>query len=161
MGTTYKVTVNQTYNFDLNDEDINNFDVVKKDFNSFHVLENNLPFDVEIIQSNFNVKKYTVQVNGNSYEIEISNALDLLIDDLGLEVSSSKKANDIKAPMPGLLVSIEVEVGQEVKEGESMLILEAMKMENTLVSPRDGIIKFISAKKGDKVEKGELLIEME
>ncbi|MCL4126550.1 UNVERIFIED_CONTAM: hypothetical protein GTU68_064554 [Idotea baltica] len=63
--------------------------------------------------------------------------------------------------MPGLILEINIAVGQEVKENDSLLILEAMKMENILTSPRDGIIKSISVSKGDAVEKNQLLIEFE
>ncbi|MCL4140359.1 UNVERIFIED_CONTAM: hypothetical protein GTU68_048933 [Idotea baltica] len=63
--------------------------------------------------------------------------------------------------MPGLLLAINVEVGQNVKEDDSLLILEAMKMENVITSPRNGIIKSINAVKGNTVDKGTLLIEFE
>jgi biotin carboxyl carrier protein len=80
---------------------------------------------------------------------------------MGFEVGASKKVNDIKAPMPGLILEINVTVGQEVKEDDVLLILEAMKMENALTSPRDGIIKSISVSKSDTVDKNQLLIEFE
>ena len=80
---------------------------------------------------------------------------------MGFEVGATKQINDIKAPMPGLILDISVTVGQEVKEDEPLLILEAMKMENVFTSPRDGIIKSISVSKGDAVDKNDLLIEFE
>ncbi|PHK07691.1 acetyl-COA carboxylase, partial [Nostoc linckia z13] len=64
-------------------------------------------------------------------------------------------------PIPGLILEISVSVGQEVKENDNLLILEAMKMENTFVSPRAGVIKSIAVNKGDAVDKGQLLIEFE
>ena len=63
--------------------------------------------------------------------------------------------------MPGLILEINVEVGQEVVENDPLLILEAMKMENSFVSPRDGKIKSIAVVKGQAVDKGQLLIEFE
>ena len=69
--------------------------------------------------------------------------------------------NDIKAPMPGLILEVNVEEGAEVQEGDYLLVLEAMKMENTLTAPRDGVVKSVSIKKGETVEKNQLLIEME
>ena len=63
--------------------------------------------------------------------------------------------------MPGLILDIHVKEGQEVKEDDALLILEAMKMENVLTSPRDGIIKSISVSKNDTVDKNQLLIEFE
>ena len=69
--------------------------------------------------------------------------------------------NDIKAPMPGLILEVNVKEGDEVKEGDYLLVLEAMKMENALTAPRDAVIKSISVEKGQTVEKNQLLIEME
>ena len=63
--------------------------------------------------------------------------------------------------MPGLVLDIPVEVGQEVEKGEGVLILEAMKMENVIKSAGVGTIKAIHIKQGEAVEKGQLLIEME
>ncbi len=63
--------------------------------------------------------------------------------------------------MPGLILDINVKVGQEVQENDALLILEAMKMENIITSPRNGIIKSVSVKNGDAVEKNHLLIEFE
>jgi len=63
--------------------------------------------------------------------------------------------------MPGLILDIHVDKGQEVKEDEALLILEAMKMENVITSPRDGIIKSVSVSKGEAIDKGHLLIEFE
>jgi biotin carboxyl carrier protein len=63
--------------------------------------------------------------------------------------------------MPGLILDIYVTVGQEVKEDDTLVILEAMKMENSILSPREGIIKSINITKGDAVDKNHLLIEFE
>ena len=80
---------------------------------------------------------------------------------MGFSVGSSKHIDLIKAPMPGLILEINVVVEQKVKEDDPLLILEAMKMENVLTSPREGIIKNIAVEKGDAVEKNALLIEFE
>ena len=72
-----------------------------------------------------------------------------------------KHVNSIKAPMPGLILDIHVKQGQEVKEDEGLLILEAMKMENVITSPRDGVIKSVNIVKGEAIDKGHLLIEFE
>ncbi len=64
----------------------------------------------------------------------------------------------IKAPMPGLVKGIPVEIWQEIKAGQGVLILEAMKMENELRTPRDGIVNDIKVKPGDKVEQGQVLV---
>ncbi len=60
--------------------------------------------------------------------------------------------------IPGTIVEILVEVGQEVEEGQDLLILEAMKMKNRIKSPASGKIRRIKVKEGQRVPKGELLI---
>ena len=161
MSKSFKTSVNKTHDFDFTETQIEALDIVEKSQNNYHVLDGNQSYQATILQTNFNKKTYTIQVNENTYEVNISNELDMLIDELGLEVAAEKKENDIKAPMPGLIVSVDVEIGQEVKEGDGILVLEAMKMENTLQAPRDGVVKSVAIQAGDKVEKNTVLIEME
>jgi biotin carboxyl carrier protein len=63
----------------------------------------------------------------------------------------------VKSPMPGLIISVPVQEGQEVEKGDRVVILESMKMENELHSPRSGIVKHIYVDEGDSVEKGQSL----
>lgn len=67
----------------------------------------------------------------------------------------------VKAPMPGLVVSIPVEVGQQVQAGQGVVIVEAMKMENELKAPGDGTVARIEVEAGQAVEKGAVLIVLE
>lgn len=161
MSTSYKVSVNDSFEFDIDTEAISKLDAVLVGANEFHVLDENLPYKASIISSDFNQKKYTIQVNNTNYIVSIANALDLLIKEMGFEVGLAKLINAIKAPMPGLILEISVVVGQAVKENDNLIILSAMKMENSFLSPRDGVIKSISVVMGDAVEKGQLLIEFE
>ncbi|MBT8323499.1 MAG: acetyl-CoA carboxylase biotin carboxyl carrier protein subunit, partial [Eudoraea sp.] len=87
--------------------------------------------------------------------------LDLLIDEMGFSLVSSMNISSIEAPMPGLILDINVSVGQEVNEDDALLVLEAMKMENIITAPRGGVIKAIHISKGNPVDKGQLLIEFE
>ena len=64
-----------------------------------------------------------------------------------------------QSPMPGLVVAIPVAVGQEVKTGETVAIIEAMKMQNILKAERDGVVKAVSAKAGDPVAADDVLVE--
>jgi biotin carboxyl carrier protein len=161
MSNSYKLSVNNTTSFDLSESDLKNLDAVSMDKTKFHVLKDNKPYKAEIIATDFIAKKYTIKVNNNTYEVAISDALDILIKSMGIEIGKTKVVNAIKAPMPGLILEISVEVGQSVKENDPLLILEAMKMENSFLSPRDGIIKSIAVIKGNAVDKGQLLIEFE
>ena len=62
-------------------------------------------------------------------------------------------------PMPGLIVSVNVNEGQEVKAGETLAVVEAMKMENVLRSERDGTVKKIKAHKGDTLAVDDVILE--
>lgn len=161
MSNSYKLSVNQTTTFDWTESDLKKLDTIQLNKSQFHVLDNHKPYKVEIVSKDFIAKKYTIKVNNNTYEVAISDALDILIQSMGIERGRTKVVNAIKAPMPGLILEISVEVGQEVKENDPLLILEAMKMENSFLSPRNGIIKSIAVQKGMAVDKGQLLVEFE
>ena len=66
----------------------------------------------------------------------------------------------LKAPMPGLVVAIPVEEGQQVKKGQVLLILESMKMQNELKSPRDGTVNRIKVRAGESVEQKQPLLSV-
>lgn len=161
MSTNYKLLVNNSASFEVNENDLQKLDAIMLEASKFHVLKNNKPYKAEIISADFISKKYSIKVNNNVYEVAISDALDELIKSMGIERGRTKEVNAIKAPMPGLILEINVSVGHEVKENDPLLILEAMKMENCFLSPRDGVIKSIAVEKGNAVEKGQLLIEFE
>jgi biotin carboxyl carrier protein len=70
-------------------------------------------------------------------------------------------AKTINAPMPGTILSIEVNAGDSVKKGQVLLILEAMKMENEIVAPDDGKIVSVNVEKGASVNVGDVLVSMQ
>ncbi len=161
MSEKFKVKVNKTFEFELTAKDVSGIDALKTSDAEYHVINDHTSYHSEILESDFNKKQYTVKVNNTNYQVDIVNALDVQIAEMGFSLGSSKQVNAIKAPMPGLLLDIHVESGQEVKEDDPLLILEAMKMENVIVSPRDGVIKAVSVSKGNAVDKGQLLVEFE
>jgi biotin carboxyl carrier protein len=105
---------------------------------------------------------YKVNLNGFTYEAEVKNETALMLDKLTSSSSSAnKKATKLRAPMPGLVVKINVKEGDTVKKGEKIIIVEAMKMENALGAPSAGIVKSIKVSEGQAVEKDAVLIEFE
>lgn len=157
----YKLKVNDTFSFETSKEDLEKLDVIETGKHQFHILQNNKSIKTEVLASDFLKKQYQVQVNSNVYSVSIQDELDQLISELGFEIGVTTQVNEIKAPMPGLILEINVSVGQEVAENDALLILEAMKMENVINSPRHGIIKSISVSQGETVDKNSLLIEFE
>ncbi len=161
MEDKYKLKVNDQYEFQFTKNDLKSLDLVKTGTDSLHLLDNSQTYHISFFSKDFNEKKYGVKVNNANYQVTIANPLDLLIDEMGFELGSSAQVSSIEAPMPGLILEVSVSEGQEVKEGDALLILEAMKMENVITSPREGAIKSISVKQGQAVEKKHILITFE
>jgi biotin carboxyl carrier protein len=161
MSNTYHTSVNGGNPIAITDIQAEAFDAIPTGSAAYHALKDNIPFKAEITAADFLKKSYTVTVNNNTYHVHIADALDVLIKNMGFEVGTAKQVNEIKAPIPGLILEISVTPGQTVQENDTLLILEAMKMENTFHSPRAGVIKSIAVTKGQAVDKGQLLIEFE
>jgi biotin carboxyl carrier protein len=125
----------------------------------FHILYKNRSFRTEVVKVDFVAKTVSLKINNAIYSVSLKDKLDLLLEKLGMNNLAANKVNNIKAPMPGLIIDLKVKEGEEVKQGDPLLILEAMKMENILKCPGDGIIKSLKVKKGDSVEKNQVLIE--
>lgn len=161
MEEKYKVIVDGKMEFEFSREQVEALDLQKTSDGSAHVLQDHRSFSTQLQESDFLSRSYRVKVNSRPFEVQISNELDLLIEEMGLSLAAAQIINDIKAPMPGLILDVQVKEGDEVKEGDYLLVLEAMKMENTLTAPRDGVVKAVSVKKGQTVDKNQLLLEME
>ena len=158
--SNYLVTVNKE-ELQCSTSDVDSLDSILVNENTLHVLDKNSAFDVEIIHSNFLNKTITLSINGNIYDVKLEDEYDQQIKKMGLLAVTTQKLNEVKAPMPGLIVDVLVEVGQEVIEGTALLVLSAMKMENVILAQGEGVIKSVEVKKDDAVEKGQLIIEME
>lgn len=126
----------------------------------FHVLQNNTSYAAEIINVDTDTKTVIVRVNGNKYTVALKDQFDELLHQLGMDNMNAVKVNDIKAPMPGLVLKVLVAEGDVIKKGDGLLVLEAMKMENIIKAPADATIKAIKIKPSDKVEKNQILINL-
>lgn len=124
-----------------------------------HIIYQNKSYNVELVSEDRTQKSSVVKVNGTVYHVSLEDQYDMLLKQLGLDSIKNSKIQEIKAPMPGLVLNVMVQEGQEVNKGDNLLVLEAMKMENIIKSPSDGLVKKILVNKGMKVEKNEILIE--
>lgn len=100
-------------------------------------------------------------LNGQFCKAKVKGEEQLLLEKLGFNNTKKDQKGIIMAPMPGKVLEIPVEVGDEVREGQSILILEAMKMENELKATVSGVVRTIHLKSGDNVEKNQILLEIE
>jgi biotin carboxyl carrier protein len=156
----YLITVNEEEVL-CNSKDAESLDSIIVNAQTLHVLDNNTAFQVEIRHADYLNKIITLSVNGNIYEVKLEDEYDQQLKKMGLLAVTTQKLNEVKAPMPGLIVDVMVEIGQEIVEGTPLLVLSAMKMENIILAQGEGIVKSIEVKKDDAVEKGQVIIEME
>jgi len=124
------------------------------------------------------MRRFNISVNGNSY--------DVAVEEVGASVTSAPApaaapaaapsapatkpaakpvaataGTKVVSPMPGTIVNVNVAVGDTVKEGQVVMILEAMKMENDIVAACDGTVGSVAVKKGDTVESNDLLMTIQ
>ncbi len=157
----YKASVNEQFEFEVNPKsDFDELDIIEIRLGTFHVLKNNQSYNAEIVTADLKTKTATVKVNGTDYTVVLKGKLEQLLEKMGISAAVSTKVNEIKAPMPGLVLSINVAVGDTIQKGDAVFVLEAMKMENMLKSPGEGIIKSIEVKQGQAVEKGQILVKL-
>ncbi len=113
----------------------------------------------------------TIEVNGTEYEVEIHQEVKTTKTPRLVRKPVVKKEGEgvikksaggtvVKAPLPGNIFKMLVSVGDTVKKGDNLLIMEAMKMENDIKAEKDGVVSAIKVKEGDAVLQGEVLIEM-
>lgn len=105
--------------------------------------------------------KYTVLLNGLSYSFTIESPISYRRRKYLEKHKEISKLEVVSAPMPGKIVELLVEPNSRVKEGEPILILEAMKMQNEIITQVSGKIQKIYVKAGDSVAKDEVLMEIE
>jgi biotin carboxyl carrier protein len=127
----------------------------------FSLEHNGHTFHGEVISNRMEEGLLTIKLNHRVFEIRKEGPLDELIASLGLDKPKVRKLKQLKAPMPGRVVSVAVAAGDEVNPGDPLLTLEAMKMENVLKAEGTGVVKKISVASNDVVDKGALLIEFE
>jgi biotin carboxyl carrier protein len=105
--------------------------------------------------------KTRLKVNGNLYETETIDKFDELLKSLGMEKGGVGKVNELKAPMPGLVLEIAVSAGDQVQKGDRVLVLEAMKMENVIKAPADATVAAVEVEQGKTVEKNQVMVRFD
>ena len=129
------------------------------------------------------MKKYNITVNGTSYEVvveevaadgtvvsapvvtpvvtEAPKVTAAPVQKKAAPAASGSKGNvSVTAPMPGTILDVKVSVGQSVKKGDTVCVLEAMKMENEIPAPQDGTIASVNVQKGSTVNANDVLVTL-
>ncbi|MEN9998035.1 MAG: hypothetical protein RI922_1025 [Bacteroidota bacterium] len=115
----------------------------------------------ELLEDKSEENYLKIKINQRVFEVKKKGELDDLISALGLDVPKVRKLKELQAPMPGRIVQVAVQIGQELNVGDELLSLEAMKMENVLKAEGVGVVKAILVESNQVVDKGTVLIEFE
>lgn len=128
-------------------------------------------FQTEVLEFNGNIG--TIRVNGTEYEVEIASEMkesktpilsrkpNITKPEEGqIKKVESTNAVKVNSPLPGTIFKINVKEGDTIKEGDVILVMEAMKMENNVIAEKGGTIKSIKVNVGDAVLQGDLLVEI-
>lgn len=118
-------------------------------------------FNGEIVEDRTEDRLLKLKINHRQFTVKKGGPLDELISAMGLDVPKVKQLKELAAPMPGRIVNLAIEIGQEIEPGDDILSLEAMKMENVLKAEGKGKVKAIHIQVDDVVEKGMVLIDFE
>lgn len=159
-SVVYKVKSNE-FEFCFTPEQVNSLDLIQKSASAFNLLHNNRSVNAFLLEKDQSAKTQTIEIEGEKFAIHIKDELDQMLDIMGFNTAAGKQIKEIKAPMPGLVLEIAVSEGQQVNEGDKILILVAMKMENSITINTATTVKRIAVRAGDAVEKGQVLIELE
>ncbi len=124
----------------------------------YSVLKDGRSHNVVVLDIDAKNKEVKLEINNRQYSVIVKDDMDMLIEEMGFAAEGESKGNDVKAPMPGLILDVMVKGGDHVQKGDSLLILEAMKMENAIKSPVDGVVSAVLVAKGDSVEKNHTMI---
>lgn len=136
-----------------------NWSLIEEKSKRYLISKDHKNFKCEVLKLDQLTKTVEIKINKNIYSISLKDKMDVLLEQMGIDMAAANVVNDLKAPMPGLVLEIPVSVGQEIKKGDQLIILEAMKMENVLKAVGDGVVKSIEVGKGDSVEKNQVLIK--
>ena len=105
--------------------------------------------------------RYAISVDGRRFAVEALDERTRAIRDLSAASAAAAGPSPLVAPMPGLIVRVNVQPGDQVQAGQGLVVMEAMKMENELRSQSAGTVKTVLAQPGSAVEKGAVLVELE
>lgn len=135
-------------------------DVMHTADGTFSILANGHSYNIELVPFHQRPKKYTAYTLYQEFDVEIidAEARYLLNRGAGSLASSEKK---IMSPMPGKVVKVFACEGEEVTEGQTLVVISAMKMESEYKAPMNGKVKKVGVKEGDTIEGNQILIELD
>lgn len=138
-----------------------NYKISKVNDQSYIVQMDGINYNAILLESDAVNKKFKFNIEGRIVEIELNDDLDRLVDKMEFNKNDKLGSKELNAPMPGVILSIDIAIGDVVSIGDKLFTLEAMKMENIIKSSINGVVASILVEKNEAVDKGKLLLEFE
>ena len=162
----YKVSLNDsTRSVVINQDHIEvdgerwEWDLVMISDSKFHLINEQGSYLIQVERFDPQNKQVDLKLNGVSFRTQVMDRYDILLEKLGMNQADMHSHLEVKAPMPGKILEVKVKIGQEVKKGDQLMVLEAMKMENIIKAAGDGVVEHIFVETGVTVEKNQVLIQ--
>jgi acetyl/propionyl-CoA carboxylase alpha subunit len=153
---------NEEKSLEITSSDLDGLDLVRVSDTLLHVLQDQKSYLIDVIHADYATKEFTLRIDGKEVHIKLRDDVENRVHAMGFDVSKNHvKLKQISSPMPGLVLKILASEGDQVTEGQPVLVLEAMKMENVLSAPTDGIISEILVTSGKNVNKGQVLVRLD
>ncbi|MGV3528685.1 MAG: biotin/lipoyl-containing protein [Flavisolibacter sp.] len=156
----YSAEVNGMH-FTFTQAELDEADVVDAGNGRLHMLDGPSSIQAHVLDAARGWKEQKMEMDGEIFHVQLSDELDVMLNEMGFQAAAGRELGDIKAPMPGLVLQVHVEEGQQVMEGDKLLILVAMKMENSILAQQGAVVKKVHVEAGIAVDKGQVLIELE
>jgi biotin carboxyl carrier protein len=158
-GEEYRITLEAEGTARINKK-VYSYDLAKIDERAYSLMFDSKSYFILFEDIAAGSREVRLCLNGQHFAVTVDDKRSLLQKSLLRNRPHVHESQTIRAPMPGLVVKVQVQVGQVVKTGEGLAILEAMKMENEINAVQSGRVEAVHVKAGKVVEKGEPLISL-
>lgn len=147
--------------FEISKTDLDQADIIQVSADVLHLILGHRSYLVHLISADYGNKIFVLRINEKDITIKLRDEVESRVHAMGFDVSRNHvKLKQITSPMPGLVLKILVQEGEEVHEGQPVIVLEAMKMENVLSAPTKGTVGKIHVTEKKNVDKGQMLVEL-
>ena len=153
-GQTFEVEINQDGRVTINGEE-RHVDFTTISDTLFSALIDNHSFEALVEERD---GRYSVLMFGDLYDVEVADERKQRLLRSSANFEAAQGEITIRSPMPGLIVAVPIKDGQEIKQGDPLVVLESMKMENEIKAPRSGFVARVHVAQGDRVEQNKPLI---
>lgn len=152
---------NSEHSIEITREDLDNADIVQIAEDTVHLIDGHQSHLIRVVKVDYVAKEFVLLINGKDITVKLRDEVESRVHAMGFDVSRNHvKLRQVSSPMPGMVLKILVRKGEEVKEGQPVIVLEAMKMENVLNAPANGMITKIHVQEKQNVDKNQLLVDL-